>query len=67
MAWFNKTALYAAIERNNYDIIKLLLANDKINIYIKNVLFKRFNKITIIIFQYYFKSTILMEFNYIYI
>lgn len=55
MSWFNKTALYAAIERNNYDIIKLLLANDKINIYIKNVLFKRFNKITIIIFQYYLK------------
>lgn len=34
---FYKTALYAAVEKENIDIIELLLTNEKININILNI------------------------------
>ena len=30
--FFSKTALFLAIEKNNYEIVKLLIDNDKIDI-----------------------------------
>ena len=37
---FYKTALYRAVEKENIDIIKLLLVNDKIDLNIINILNK---------------------------
>ena len=34
-----KTALYCAVEKENIDIVKLLLTNDKIDVNILNILF----------------------------
>ena len=34
----NKTALYHAVEKENIEIIQLLLSNDKINVNILNIL-----------------------------
>ena len=36
--YFYKTPLYFAIEKENIEIIKLLLTNDKLNINILNIL-----------------------------
>ena len=35
--WFYKTALFAAIEEENIEIVKLLLANNKLDINIINI------------------------------
>ena len=35
---FQKTALYIAVEKENIEIIKLLLSNNRINININNIL-----------------------------
>ena len=36
--YFKKTTLYLAIEKENLDIIQLLLSNDKIDVNILNIL-----------------------------
>ena len=38
LIWFDRTALYAAVEIGNIGIIKLLLTNDKIDPNITNIL-----------------------------
>ena len=61
---FYKTALYLAVEKENIEIVKLLLTNDKLDINIINILniffikFKiiSFNEIQNHIFQYNSKS-----------
>ena len=47
---FFKTALYLAVEKENIDIIKLLLTNDKIDVNIINIYFKFIIKFKIIFF-----------------
>ena len=42
---FYKTVLYTAVEKENIEIIKLLLANDKINVNTLNILIFIFNEI----------------------
>ena len=37
MIWFNKTALYLAVEKENIEIVKLLLTNDKLDPNILNI------------------------------
>lgn len=39
---FNKSAIYLAVEKENIEIIQLLLLNEKININILNILKKFF-------------------------
>ena len=46
-----KTALYLAVEKENVDIIKLLLSNDKIDINILNILLLFYIKFKIISFN----------------
>ena len=36
--WFHKSALYLAVEKENIEIVKLLLTNDKLDINILNIL-----------------------------
>ena len=36
--WFSKTALYLAIEKENIEIVKLLLNNDQLDINLKYIL-----------------------------
>ena len=36
--WFYKTALFLAVEKENIEIVKLLLTNDKLDINIINIL-----------------------------
>lgn len=44
----NKTALGVAVENENFEIVKFLLANENLNVNIANILtFKKFNKILI--------------------
>ena len=38
ISWINKTALYHAVEKENIEIIQLLLSNDKIDVNILNIL-----------------------------
>ena len=38
ISWINKTALYYAVEKENIEIIQLLLSNDKIDVNILNIL-----------------------------
>ena len=37
-SWLNKTALYLAIEKENIEIIKLLLSNGKIDVNAPNII-----------------------------
>ena len=48
--YFYRTALFEAIEKENIVIVKLLLANDKIDVNILNIIFFIFNKIEYYIF-----------------
>lgn len=43
--FLNKTALHLAVERNNLDIVRLLLQNPQINVNIKTILSSIFNYI----------------------
>ena len=71
---FDKTAIYYAIEKENIEIIKLLLANNKLIINIINIsiyiIFKiiniNFNLIQKHIFQLYLKSYVSIKFIIIY-
>lgn len=47
---FQKTAFYSAVEKENYDIIKLLLTKDELNANTLNI------EITILIFNMILKS-----------
>lgn len=38
MIWFYKTALFEAIEKENVEIVKLLMQNDNIDVNIINIL-----------------------------
>ena len=48
---FYKTALYLAVEKENLEIVKVLLTNDKIDINIINILFTFIIKFKIISFN----------------
>lgn len=39
---FNKTALFAAVEKENFEIVKLLLTENKIDVNILNIFHKYF-------------------------
>lgn len=43
--FFNKTPLYMAIEKENLEIVNLLLENKKINVNIINIFLKKLNEI----------------------
>ena len=43
--FLNKTALHLAVERNNLEIVRLLLQNPQINVNIKTILILIFNYI----------------------
>ena len=53
----NKTPLYAAIEKNNIDIVRLLLTNEKLDINIYNISNK------IVFSKFYFVTSIKFEIN----
>ena len=57
-----KTALYLAVQKQNIEIIKLLLANNNLNINAHNILIIFFYKIQNNIFQSHSKSYFLMTF-----
>ena len=44
--FIQKNALYIAIENNNTEIVRLLLANENIDINLPSILFIDFNKIS---------------------
>ena len=64
----NKTALFKAIEKENIEIIKLLLNNSKIDVNILSILIIfRFYEILNHAFQFNLKSYISMSFkNYVF-
>ena len=72
--YFNKTALYLAVEKENIEIVKLLLTHNKLDInlgYILNIIFIKFkiiffNYIQNHIFQYYSKSYLSTKFKMIF-
>ena len=55
--YFYQTALYLAVEKENIEIIKLLLSNNKLNINILNISSHFFYTIKSQIFQIKFKIT----------
>ena len=70
ISWFNKTVLYNAVEKENIEIIQLLLSNDKIdvnilNIFIIFILFKikKLNEISNQNIEWNFKSKYWMKFQ----
>ena len=50
-----KTPLFGAIEKNNIEIVKLLLTNDKLDINLGYILIQIFNKIQNFMFSMKFK------------
>ena len=55
LIYINKTALYLAVEKENIEIINLLLNNDKVDVNILNI----FNQV----FEYYLKLNISIRFK----
>lgn len=60
---FNVTALYEAVIKENVEIVKLLLSNDKINVNAISILNTFFHKVSNFIFQLHPKSYISMAFK----
>ena len=52
---YNKTPLYLAVEKENLEIVKLLINNNKINLNIPYILLYFFIEFDIHLFNYIFK------------
>ena len=55
--------MFAAVEKENIEIVKLLLSNEQIDVNIINISTKYFNYISKQIFQLHFKTNISIEFQ----
>ena len=61
-----KTPLFGAIEKDNIEIVQLLLTNDKLDINFGYIFIQFFNRIQNYIFQFHSKSYISIKFKIIY-
>ena len=59
---FQKAALHIAIEKENIEIVKILLSNKNIDVNLSTVLIEITNEICIKLFDFIFISIISMEF-----